>query len=59
MFNFDVLLKKIGGFGAAQIAVCFMLSYGSMIGGFNQLAPVFIAYQPDSRYCRRLLLFSL
>jgi len=59
MINFDVLLEKIGGFGAAQIAICILLSYGSTIRAFNSVAPVFIAYQPDSWYCRWFLLFSL
>jgi len=52
MINFDVLLENLGGFGAGQIAICFLLSYGNLIGGFNALASVFIAYIPDSRYCQ-------
>jgi len=52
MINFDVPLETLGGFGAAQIAIYLLLSYGSLIGGFNSLAPVFLAYQPKSRYSR-------
>jgi len=59
MINFDVVLENLGGFGAGQISIFFLLSYGNLIGGFNSLATVFIAYNPDSRYCQFLLILSL
>ncbi|CAK8674378.1 unnamed protein product [Clavelina lepadiformis] len=51
MYDFDVILKKIGGFGRIQAILTFMICFSAIPSGLVTLAPVFIQYRPDYR-CR-------
>ena len=49
MYDFDIILNEIGGFGRYQIMLVIMVSYYSIPSGINSLAPVFMNYRPDYR----------
>ncbi|XP_076821966.1 steroid transmembrane transporter SLC22A24-like isoform X2 [Clavelina lepadiformis] len=51
MYEFDVILNKIGGLGPYQIVLILMVSYASLPSGYNSMASIFVSYYPDYR-CR-------
>ncbi|XP_076821885.1 organic cation transporter protein-like isoform X3 [Clavelina lepadiformis] len=51
MYEFDVILNKIGGLGPYQIVLILMVSYSSLPSGYNSMASIFVSYYPDYR-CR-------
>ena len=50
MYEFDVILNKIGGLGPYQIVLILMVSYASLPSGYNSMASIFVSYYPDYRY---------